>query len=356
MHPFRLSRSRGPLDHVRIGENVDASLGRFVALAPGAAAPLYRLDLPQRVSGAARLRVARRQLTDLLGPAADETDIYPVRRRDGSWDRVVTVERKILDEWTDDQVARDRRCVALVPDYLALPAAQGIAVVECRDGTLRARIGLDDGFTAPLSVAAPILRSALVAEGVGVVLLFGDVPDGVIRDLSAAGVSTYGEVGDLPPSVARPEPLRADYLVNLRDKRGSAADRITRSLRAAMLPLAIGLAALAVWSVGVTMETRATEDRIAEVRGGTIETLRRGLIPEGPILDVRAQVSSSLAAATSDSVEERGKLSAMDVLYRVAVAAIELDSDVRSASLEPDETLALHRGNARFRGGRRSDS
>jgi general secretion pathway protein L len=314
-------------------------MGRFVALAPGALAPLFRLDLPRGVSGAARLRVARRQLVDRLGPAAEALEIHPLPPADGSgqWNRLVAVARDTAERWRAEPAARHRRCVSLVPDYLAVPTAPGLAVVDCRDGVLRVRVGINDGFTAPSAVAVPLLRAALAKEHIDAVLLLGDLPAGIAEAVSAAGVQIFGTVEELGPSVAWPLSTGRSGL-DLRQGEGSASEQL---LGVWLLPLNVAIIALLVWSAGVLVETRRIEAQIRQVGDRTTETLREGLIPTGPILDIRAQVTRSLAEAIGGGANDPASLSVMDILHRAAKVAVQHHAEVRSVSQEAGDTLAL---------------
>ena len=154
-----IGRRAGALPTVPLGAAPDGGLRRFVALAPGEAAPLLPFDLPAGVTGPARMRIARRQLVDRLGQVGARLELHPLGT--GAWTRAVVVSPEIAAAWRADPLVRDRRCAGLAPDYLALPTADGLVALDADKGRWRVRLGLGDGFSAPAAVAAPMLRGAL---------------------------------------------------------------------------------------------------------------------------------------------------------------------------------------------------
>jgi general secretion pathway protein L len=199
------------------------------------------------------------------------------------------------------------------------------------------RVGINDGFTAPSAVAVPLLRAALATEHIDAVLLLGDLPAGIAEAVSAAGVQIFGTVEELGPSVAWPLSTGRSGL-DLRQGEGSASEQL---LGVWLLPLNVAIMALLVWSAGVLVETRRIEAQIGQVGDRTTETLREGLIPTGPILDIRAQVTRSLAEAIGGGANDPASLSVMDILHRAAKVAVQHHAEVRSVSQEAGDTLAL---------------
>src|SRR6056297_2220059 len=133
----------------------------FVATVPGADAPLLPLDLPPGLTGVARERVARRQLRD-AGCGAG-LDLRPARLGAGreTWARMLVCEGTLRADWAAHVAPAGRRCRAVLPDYLALPAAPGLWVIELDEaGMVRARLGPEDGFAAESDLARALLEEA----------------------------------------------------------------------------------------------------------------------------------------------------------------------------------------------------
>ena len=85
--------SSTPLAFWRIGDGAPPA-GPFVALAPGADAPLLTLTLPATLKGPAREDVARRQIRDRLGPGLD---LRPLGAE--GWTRAAVAHRADVLRW-----------------------------------------------------------------------------------------------------------------------------------------------------------------------------------------------------------------------------------------------------------------
>jgi general secretion pathway protein L len=293
---------------------------RFVLLADGAQAPMHAVDLPPAVRGTARLRIARRQLVDRIGASAETLELHPLPAPDGAWTRVVALGAETAAAWRRDSGAADLRCAALLPDYLALPSAPGLVVLVAEGGRLRVRVGVDDGFSAPAALAGPLLSAALAAGGLTHVHVTGAIPPEVRQVIDAAGL---GAVRDLPAE-ARPSPgpdLRLDA--------GQLGARLETRLRAWLAVAALLLAALGLWSTALILETRALEAEAGRLGAETTDLLRHRLIPAGPILDARVQVTRRLEEAAGAPASGADGL---DLLARAAPVLTDSDVEVRSLS------------------------
>ena len=125
--------SKAPVAVLRDPARPGAALRGRTVLLPGELAPVLALDLPARLTGPARLSVARRQVTDLTGISPDVLDLRPLpeagagaragRGRSRTWHRVMVTDTAALAPWR--AAAGAARARGLLPDYLALPAAPG---------------------------------------------------------------------------------------------------------------------------------------------------------------------------------------------------------------------------------------
>ena len=303
---------------VRLGEAAPRRRGDFVALVPGALAPVFSLDLPPRVSGPARLAIARRQLVDRLGSTAETLELHPLGTGRAPWTRLVAVAPDTAREWRADPLLSDRRCRALVPDYLALPGAEGHAVISASDGIVRVRLGLSDGFTAPAELAATLLAPALAEAAISHVVTSGDLPG----DLSAL-LGTYATAEATALAPALPD-------IDLRRGPEAEASGLARNLLAWTLPLGLAAAAAIVAAVQITAQTAELRRETAAIRAETTELLRQGLIPSAPILDIEAQVSRRMAEL---SVAPDGP-GPLDVLHAAAVSLDASDARVQSVTFD----------------------
>ena len=88
--------------------------GPHVAAIPGAEAPLLALDLPEKLRGMARERVAQRMLADRLAVPLEGLEIRPFARKGDAWSRALVAEAARLEGWRGQlsvfAVLRRRAC------------------------------------------------------------------------------------------------------------------------------------------------------------------------------------------------------------------------------------------------------
>jgi len=314
-----------------------------VMLVPGQAVPVMALDLPAALRGQAREQVARRQLQEMTGLAPEVLEMRPfvvpqkgggqnARGQHGGWQAALVAERAEVARWR--QHAGKAR--AVLPDYLALPAAADLWVLEWTDaaaatetektpdsaasGQLRVRLGVSDGFTAEVDLAALLLQQALAARSdatrpaaVFSTTPLAQLPEPLRAPLQAADLALYDDLQALTAAgLAAPKRLaHGELALDLRRDPYQARTLLRRNLRAAFAPLLAGLLAAALWAADTQLERRALERDTAALEQEMLAQLRAGLLPEGPIFDVRRQVAQALArhaAATAAEVSASAPL------------------------------------------------
>jgi len=314
----------------------------FVALVPGAEAPLLPLDLPAGLSGPARERVARRQMRDALGP--DGAEARPARlgaAREG-WQRMLVCDAGARAQWAA-RVA-GTACHAVLPDYLALPAAPGLWVIETGDEGLRARLGPEDGFTAEPELALALLAAVAEEAPPRAVLRLGP-PLAPLDDwLGARGWPIAENVEALGGQEGIKTPVRFGHgelaLDLARDPEAERA-ALRRGLARLALALVLALGGFGLWAASVQIETTRLADQGLVYRKNAERLARAGLIPAGPILDLRAQAQGALERARAQSAQASGEARPLEAL-RVAgevLAAQELR--VTRAAYQPGTGLVI---------------
>ena len=317
--------------------------GPFVATVPGSAAPLLPLDLPPGLRGVARERVARRQLFD-AGCGAG-LDLRPARlgRGHDAWVRMLVCDGAQRAEWAGQVAGAGKRCRAVLPDYLALPAAKGLWVIDAWDaGAIRARLGLEDGFAAEPDLALALLQEAVREAPPAAILRLGascapldawlatlDVPVCAAPEALPEGVAPPVRLGhgELGLDLARdPEALRAALRGNLR--------RI-----AAALVLALG--GFGFWAASVQIETDRLRDQDLTYRRNAEALLRAGLVPSGPVLDIRAQVGAALGRARTQADDARDQARPLDVLRAAGEVLAAHGSRITRVSFQPGLGLVI---------------
>lgn len=260
--------------------------GRFLALVPGEAAPLLPVALPPALHGAAREQVARRQIADRLGAQAAAVELRPAPLGPGPFAAVLAADAAALARWRAEP--RLAAAAALLPDYLALPAAPGLWVLAAEGGRIRARLGLADGFAAEPALAAALLAEAR-ARGPAprAVWATGALPPAVAAALDGLPRA------DTPPPEARAL-ANGEAALDLRRPPGSAAARLAGRLRVLALAGALAGAGAVAWAASVVVETRALAARAATTQADTLAAAQARLLPPGPIVDLRLQVEREL--------------------------------------------------------------
>lgn len=332
--PLPRALGRAPPALWRLGSGAPLPAGRFVALVPGAEAPLLQLSLPLALKGAAREKVALRQAQDRLGAGPGALLMRPARltgEADG-WSAVLVVENARIAGWRAQLAratrgGRDGRCRAILPDYLALPAAPDLWTIELdtvpgRDGAamVRARLGPGDGFSAEPALAALMLTRAR-AQGQGrgprAVLRLG--PKLAALDAALEGLPLVDSLAALPRGLARPLVLgHGELALDLATDPEAQAQALASRLRALRLPAALALAGLAGWAGGEWAETARLNAQADALEAANIEMVRRDFLPSGPILDIPAQVNREIERRRAGAAPETGGDTPLARLRRAA--------------------------------------
>lgn len=334
-------RRAGPTATWRLGDGTPPA-GAFVALVPGAEAPLIGLSLPATLKGSAREDVARRQAQDRLGAGLD---VRPARLGNSEgWTRVAVAQRSAVLRWRGALGAAAPRCRGLVPDYLALPAAPGLWRIEAdRDG-VTARLGPEDGFSAEHALAVRMLSLALTEARATntlpkAVLLTGETAS-AFADLFD-GLSLFRDAADLPEALTPAPMARDEGAVDFARDPLADAQGLEARLRRVALPLALVVLGALGWAGAQALAIRQDRAQTLALEQAVEAAVRRDLIPSGPILGLRAQVTREIArrqAAVTPEAAPQGPLDllrlaapvlAAEQVQNVALGATGLSVDLR---------------------------
>lgn len=319
--------------------------GRFIALVPGEAAPIFPVALPPGLRGAARLAVAQRQARDRLGTAAPPLDLRPAplgTSADG-WSSMLAADPVDLDRWRhmlgSALGSAQGRVLAVIPDYLALLQAPGLWVMAADDaGRIRARLGPADGFAAEADLAALMLAQARGRGPVprAVLLTEGALPFAVAQALD--GLEMVTDPARLPSGVPAPRALALGELaLDLRRDTASRIRQMAARIAAARLPLALLALGLAGWAGSVMQETTQLREQVAALDAANLATVRRDLVPDGPLLDIRLQVARALAqrqTAAEGALQAADRVGVLEVLHRAAQGLASVDATPRALSIQ----------------------
>ncbi|MEO1362288.1 MAG: hypothetical protein AAFU86_00755 [Pseudomonadota bacterium] len=309
----------GPFDHrfVRLEEAAHARPNQ-IALVPGAAVPALALDLPAGVAGHAREQIAKRQLQDRMGLSPDTIDMRPLGAgQAGGWQVALISDPAQVAGWRD----RAGQVRGLLPDYLALPTSAGLWTVAQSGGTTCVRCGPDDGFsaTAPLALAQLETRLQDADRHPSVILRLGDGPKGLDALADAHGIPVVTDPGAVAKAggIAAPKVLGFGEMgCDLMRDPALTRTRLRRTLRAWALPVVLGALTAGLWAAADTAETQRLVAERQSIAQATQGIVRARFVPEGPILDVRAQVSQAMADLTAAAAPSEPALTALDLFAR----------------------------------------
>ncbi|RFP86720.1 hypothetical protein DZK27_13930 [Rhodobacteraceae bacterium 63075] len=290
---------------------------RQIGLVPGNEVPLLEVNLPPALRGHAREQVAERQMRDTLASGDDLIEVRPFYRpdRQDDWTRVLVADRAILEDW---RRLAGAGCRAVLPDYLALPAGEGIWTLIQRGAVVLARLGPEDGFRAGPTVAERLLKEALDRADPAPQAVYARTP--VTAELEAlfnrANVPLLRDEPALKAQGLVPPRRLAHGELNFDLRRDPRAARAR--LRASVLPwrwpLLAGSLAAAMWAGAETLAISRLEEQTAELRDVTMQAVRRDFVPDGPVLDIRTQVSRALAEARVKASGAGRAVSPLDLL------------------------------------------
>jgi general secretion pathway protein L len=186
-----------------------------------------------------------------------------------------------------------------------------------------ARLGVEDGFSADTALAGRLLRArqaqdrprAVLAEGVDTALLdplrAADLP--ILDD--PAGLAALG--------LSEPRVLAHGELAHdlRRDPQLSRATA-RRAVIGWGLPACLALLGFALWMAAVQVETARLSAAAEEARAAALATTRAVFVPDGPILDIRAQVSRTLEAAQRPDPADGGAEADPVLLFKRAASVV----------------------------------
>jgi general secretion pathway protein L len=336
IRPRRAASEAAKLPLYHLGGEGPQPQGAYVALVPGAMAPVLPLDLPPGLKGRARVAVARRQMADLFGRSDLDFEMRAVAPKPGKtqWSRALAVDSETRANWLQ---RLSPACRAVLPDYLALPWGPDIWSIDCTGGQIRARLDVDDGFTAEPALALALLKSALTGTKPRVVLLLGQVDGDIATLLKSHALETATDPAECGAELFAHGELSLDLA---RDPDAEIQD-LRRALRPLVLPLAMAVLALGLWAGAMLLETHELRAQALAQRKGAERILRETMIPTGPILDMRVQVSQLLEKRQAEAAQARMKARPMDVFRKAGRVLGESDAQVLAVSYQAGSGLVM---------------
>lgn len=318
----------------RLGEGAPPQ-GAFVALVPGAEAPLLVFNLPPTLKGPARAAVARRQVLDRLGPG--HTLRVPAQV---GWTRALVVPDGAVVRWRAALGTAAARCKGLLPDYLALPVVAGGWCIATDASGLRVRMAPDDGFSAEHDLGLEMLARALELARTE-----GRAPKHVLRQ-GSADAAVEALLSGIPAAPSGRILAHDEGALDLlRDQIAPGADLESR-LRGWLLPAALVLIAALGWVAAQGLALGQDRARTAALAEATLASVRRDLIPDAPIVDLQLQVLRAIedrrapvAEAPRDPLDLLRR--AAGLLSQAGIDSLDLGPQGLSAVVRVDGFSAL---------------
>ena len=294
-----------------------------VVSVPGSELSVFPLDMPAGLRGAARERVALRQISAELGQDIARLRIWPLASpgEAGAWSHVLIADRDLCDEW---RRACGPACVALLPDFLVLPWAEGLwSFAESNDGQWVVRTGAVAGLSAEPEIARAMLDAAL-RSGTEPKAIY--VPGGALDELKSLtgdrDIKVFDRADDvqkatgtMPRAFAHGE-LRFDLRIDPQ----AARDRLRRSVLPWRWPIFAGALTFGLWCALIVVQTAQITAQDRQWRAETTRLVREFFVPSGPLIDIRLQVARALdqlRAASAGQGERRDPLDVMNWVFPV---------------------------------------
>ena len=327
---------------VRMAEDGPLPDVPFIGLVNGADAPLLPLDLPKSLKGQARERVAARQISDMSGTDLDQTVLHPFTEKPHvtPWTHVIVATSGQVANWRKHFNGPSTKCLAILPDYLALPAAKDIWTINVTGETVSARLGLEDGFSCDRELAAAMLNKARMPKAV---LRLGEAFAPVDDLLSALKVKVVQSVEEFA-ALSLPTPLQfahKELIFDLGLDPRAAFAEMAQTLRTWRLPVILSVLALLLWTTSVLVAVRDLNSRAVQTRIDIVAEVRKSFVPTGPVLDIRAQVSQALSTRQAKAQSAARNILPLD-LFKTASAVIDdMDATTQTAAFAPSSGLVV---------------
>ncbi|GAW33312.1 gspL periplasmic domain protein [Roseovarius sp. A-2] len=317
----------------------------FVAVVPGESVPLIPLDLPGALKGTARERVARRQLRDAYGGGETGLDARPARLGETpeAWQRMLVTEAATRADWARAAAPAGALCRAVLPDYLGLPAAPGLWVIEADAARIRARLGLEDGFAAEPDLALALLQETVETAPPRAILWQGALPPEIAAWLGARGLPVCHDAAALAEHGVDPPRCfsHGELALDLARDPGAERAEMHRSLRRLRLPVVLAVLGFAGWIGAILMDMAALRDQGLAYRQNAERILREVMIPTGPILDIRTQVTQVIDRARGAEAEAETEARPLGVLRQAGMVLRDHDLTVTQVSYQPGAGLVM---------------
>ncbi|GEM_PF-2560120 len=309
--------------------------GGFVALIAGADAPLINFSLPAQLRGAARMEVLLRQVADRLSLPAREVEARPVKltQTDERWTRSAVADRAQVAGWYQALGSAKARCQAIMPDYLALPCAEGLWVIAREGDQIMARLGLRDGFSAETDLAALLLEQARARAAPRWILIKSALPDVVIAQLD--GLQQTENHEDLPKSLVPAVMSNGELSVNFAVDPNADSRRSTARLKAVLSALVLLIAGSVAWSAAIGLETRRDLAQATEIRENTRAAIVRDILDDAPVINLRVQVARAIAARRALADADGTVLAPLQILRNVAEEIVAHAASPSAVTLGP---------------------
>jgi general secretion pathway protein L len=195
--------------------------------------------------------------------------------------------------------------------------------VAAKNGSVQARLGVEDGFSADPDLARLMLERALGAGPPPKALLALDGADWAAEMARAQGIAVIG-APDEAPGLGLKAPVvlgHGELGFDLRADPRAARARLRARVLPWRWPLLAGLVAATLWGAAQIVAIQRLNEAERALRADTLAMVRDSFVPEGPVLDIRLQVARAVAERQAAARDWQGRISPL-TLFAQAAAVI----------------------------------
>jgi general secretion pathway protein L len=174
-------------------------------------------------------------------------------------------------------------------------------------------------------------------------LVLGDLGDDIAGVIDGWGVPVVHEASGLAAhGIAAPKVLgHGELAFDLRRDPQAARARLRARVLPWRWPVLAGLAAAGLWSAGQFLAIDRLDEQRRELAAASTDLVRTHFVAQGPILDIRAQVSRALAERRASTAAPQSAVGPMEVFGRAAAVLTAQSARIGQVSYGRQQGLEL---------------
>ncbi|MEO9496869.1 MAG: type II secretion system protein GspL [Vibrio splendidus] len=257
----------------------------------------------------------------------------------GDWAKVLITDSSRLVEWRQKAGENVR---IILPDYFGLPTAKDLWTITIQNKNMIVRLGPNDGFSAPSEMGTKVLEKQVNAPPKAILFL-GTNGQGISGFAKTHNIPFVTEIPELSTlKVNLPQILEhGEIALNLLLDPQMARVALRRRVLPWRWPLLLGAFAASLWATATLVETQRTSKEVLEINEQIQTIVRSSFVPDGPILDVRTQVSRALSNMRGSIGNGEDEVTALDLLGRAGGVIAQSGATLELITATGDQTLLI---------------